>query len=450
MLSVRFMYLSSFRRPSVAGYLLRRSWSGRVLLCHRAGMAVSVQVHPSPKCLFDEPVQVRVGGLSPLQQVTMKASLTDEKGQAFHSLAFYRADEQGELDLSQCPSLGGHYTGTEPMGLFWSLTPATPFTRLVKRDVATSPLCVHIEVFDGHGTLERLPEQPLAACINERWFMKEGVRRIPVREGRVRGVLFVPPGSGPFPGVINVYTIEGGLLENRASLLANHGFTTLALAYRDYDDLPNDVINFDLDYFEEAVNFLRQHPKVKGPGVGAMGISKGADLVLSMASFLPDVVAAVVINGCITSAVFGLCFKNKLLSTGLGYTTSRIQIAESGVADIVEIMNEVNKGSVIPIENTEGTILFIVGEDDKNWKSKYYADEAIKRMKEHGKDKYELLSYPGAGHYLEPPYFPFCYASYHSVIGMHSMWGGNAKAHSFAQEHLWPKVQVFLQNALNK
>ncbi|XP_067847408.1 acyl-coenzyme A thioesterase 1-like [Heptranchias perlo] len=413
-------------------------------------MAVSVRVHPSPKCLFDEPVQVRVSGLSPLQQVTMKASLTDEKGEAFRSFAFYRADGQGELDLSQSPSLGGHYTGTEPMGLFWSLTPGTPFTRLVKKDVASSPLYVNIEVFDGHGTLGWLPEQPLAASINERWFMKEGVRRIPVREGRVRGTLFVPPGNGPFPGVVDVYTIQGGLPEYRASLLANHGFTTLALAYRDYDDLPKYVMNFDLEYFEEAVNFLRQHPKVKGPGVGAMGISKGGDLVLSMATFLPDVVAAVATNGCIASAIFGLCFKNKLVCPGLGCTASHIQIADSGVADIIKSTDEVNKDTMIPIENAEGTILFIVGEDDKNWKSKYYAEEAIKRMKEHGKDNYELLSYPGTGHYLEPPYFPFCFASYHAVARTYTMWGGNAKEHSFAQEDWWPKVQAFFQKALNK
>ncbi|XP_078419488.1 acyl-coenzyme A thioesterase 1-like [Cetorhinus maximus] len=412
-------------------------------------MAPSVRLQPSPQSLFDEPLRVRVSGLSPLQQVTMKAWLSDEKGQLFHSLAFYRADGQGELDLDHSPSLGGHYTGTQPMGLFWSLSPRTPFTRLVKRDVATS-LAVHVEVFDGHWSLDHLPVQPLAASVNQRWFMKEGVSRIPVREGRVRATLFIPPGNGPFPGVISVNDIQGGLPEYRASLLANHGFTTLALAYRRYDDLPEDVINFDLGYFEEAVNFLRQHPKVKGPGIGAVGLSKGADLVLSMATFLPDVLAAVVINGCTTSAIYGLCFKDKLISTGLGYTISRMQIADSGVADIFETINEVNEDSIIPIENAEGTILFIVGEDDKNWNSKFFAGETIKRLKQHGKDNFEILSYPGAGHYLEPPFFPFCYASQHLVIGAPTRWGGNAKAHSFAQEDLWPKVQAFLQKILNQ
>ena len=30
--------------------------------------------------------------------------------------------------------------------------------------------------------------------------MADGVQRISVREGRVRGTLFLPPGNGPFPG----------------------------------------------------------------------------------------------------------------------------------------------------------------------------------------------------------------------------------------------------------
>jgi len=33
--------------------------------------------------------------------------------------------------------------------------------------------------------------------------MAEGVKRFPVREGRIRGTLFIPPGDGPFPGKKN-------------------------------------------------------------------------------------------------------------------------------------------------------------------------------------------------------------------------------------------------------
>lgn len=188
---------------------------------------------------------------------------------------------------------------------------------------------------------------------------------------------------------------------------------------------------------------------MKRPGIGAVGISKGGDVVLSMATFLPDVRAAVIINGCNASAIIGMHFKNKVISAGVGYSLSRMRVEDSGVANIVDIMNEVNKESLIPVEKAEGTILFVVGDEDKNWKSTNYANEAIKRMKKHGNEKFDLLTYQGAGHYLEPPYFPFCYASYHSVARMYTMWGGNAKDHAFAQEDMWPKVQSFLKKTLN-
>lgn len=54
----------------------------------------------------------------------------------------------------------------------------------------------------------------------------------------------------------------GGLVEFRASLLASRGFAVLALAYFAYEDLPKELLEEDLDYFEEAANFLLAHPKV--------------------------------------------------------------------------------------------------------------------------------------------------------------------------------------------
>lgn len=54
----------------------------------------------------------------------------------------------------------------------------------------------------------------------------------------------------------------GGLVEYRASLLAARGFAVLALAYFAYDDLPNQLEEVDLEYFEEAANLLLAHPKV--------------------------------------------------------------------------------------------------------------------------------------------------------------------------------------------
>lgn len=45
-----------------------------------------------------------------------------------------------------------------------------------------------------------------------------------------------------------MYGSTGGLAEYRAAMLASRGFTTLALAYIGYDDLPQGM-ELDLEYF---------------------------------------------------------------------------------------------------------------------------------------------------------------------------------------------------------
>lgn len=69
-------------------------------------------------------------------------------------------------------------------------------------------------------------------------------------------------GNGPFPGIIDLYGTGGGLPEYRACLLANYGFAVLALAFYSYEDLPKDMKEFHLEYFEEAVNYMLQHTQV--------------------------------------------------------------------------------------------------------------------------------------------------------------------------------------------
>lgn len=69
-------------------------------------------------------------------------------------------------------------------------------------------------------------------------------------------------GKGPFPAIIDLYTFGGRLSEPRASLLAGKGYVVLALAYFGYEDLPKKPKVLQLEYFEEAVSYLRRQPEV--------------------------------------------------------------------------------------------------------------------------------------------------------------------------------------------
>lgn len=75
--------------------------------------------------------------------------------------------------------------------------------------------------------------------------------------------LLLPTGAGPFPAVLDLYTLGGGLSEKRAALLASRGFVVLALALYGHDDMPKNVAELHLDYFEEAVEFLKIQNKVR-------------------------------------------------------------------------------------------------------------------------------------------------------------------------------------------
>ena len=149
---------------------------------------VRLRLLPSARCLFDEPVQVKVSGLRSRQVVTMRARSTDEKGVVFSSSATYRADGSGEVNLDRDPSLSGSYVGVEPMGLLCSMMPDT----LHKRFQKTNSINPHVVRFSVHE--EEGEGRMLAEATNERSLLGDGVSRCPIKEGNIRGVLFTPPG----------------------------------------------------------------------------------------------------------------------------------------------------------------------------------------------------------------------------------------------------------------
>ncbi|XP_077201456.1 acyl-coenzyme A amino acid N-acyltransferase 2-like isoform X2 [Paroedura picta] len=397
--------------------------------------------------LADEPLKIHVAGLEPSQLVTVQASLTDEKGVLFQARAFYWTDQRGQVDLTRDAAVGGDYSGVQPMGLFLLLKPERPFSRLMKREVMSSPYKVRLDVFDSFHLVSQLQEQSLASQTVERWYTAPGVQRVPVRHGRVRGALFLPAGQGPFPGVIDIFGGVGGLTEFRAALLANRGFATLALAYFAYEDLPSALGPIDLEYFEEAAEFLLKHPKVRGPRLGIVAICKGAEIALAMATYLTQIEATVCING--PNAVNGYpLYYRDLCIQPIPYKYERMLITEQGAVDLSNIFGdpqaELHRGSIIPVEKAQGKILFVVGEKDRNYNSKAFATEIMERMKKLGKTHCALLSYPGAGHLIEPPSSPFCYQSWLPHLSSPVVWGGEGQAHDAAQVHSWKEIQKFL------
>ncbi|XP_067587210.1 acyl-coenzyme A thioesterase 6-like isoform X2 [Pseudorca crassidens] len=197
---------------------------------------------------------------------------------------------------------------------------------------------------------------------------------------------------------------------------------------------------------------MLQHPKVKGPSIGLLGFSKGGDLCLSMASFLKGITATAVINACVANTIAPLHYKDMIIPN-LSSDPGKYKITESGLLNLEDIWNDPlekpNHRSLIPLEKAQGPFLFIVGMDDHSWKSEFYAQIASERLQAHGKDRPQIIYYPGTGHCIDPPYFPLCRASVHAVLDQPVFYGGEPKAHSRAQVDAWQQIQTFFHKHLD-
>lgn len=208
--------------------------------------------------------------------------------------------------------------------------------------------------------------------------------------------------------------------------------------------------------------------QIRGPGIGVLSVSKGAEIGLAMACFLKQVVATVCING--TNALYDFPFRYRgLVMSPIPSFLERMQVHVSGAVSLLHYRGDprekLNQQSVFPIEKAQGQILFVIGEDDQSINSKEYAKQALEQLKSHGRSNGRMLVYPGAGHLLEPPYAPLCYASriYSLSAPNHSLsnspnyrlsqpllWGGDPVAHAAAQEHAWGEIQKFFRQHLTQ
>ena len=263
-------------------------------------------------------------------------------------------------------------------------------------------------------------------------------------------------------GVIELLGGAGGLVEFKASLLASRGFAALALAYFDYDDLPEFPPSMDIDYFEEAANWLSGHPKVLPHGIGVHSICAGSWISLLMASLQMKAVKAVVAISPVQVA-FLLPFHYKgRISDMLHFIDSKKSTTEEGCVWRDAVPTDASYSgysgppgskysAITPVEKISCPVLLVSGTGDLNVNTDFVAKFIFDRLKENGKEHLcSILRYPEAGHLIEPPYSPLCYASHNRSTGKvvgdyYLVWGGEVNAHARAQEDAWPKVLSFLR-----
>ncbi|XP_072044067.1 peroxisomal succinyl-coenzyme A thioesterase-like isoform X2 [Amphiura filiformis] len=398
--------------------------------------------------LTDEKVQIKLSGFDSGSKVTVRSFLP-EKGLHFEAHGHFVVDGNGEISMEQDPSLGGTYTDVEPMGLFWSMTQSPGQKRglrFMKKDV-NKPMQITLSVHKGHLDISALQtDAPIAKTQIQRSYMSSDVEIIKVRSGKVRGKVFKPKGPGPFKGVIDMFGGAGGLLAYRAALLASRGFAAYALPYFRYEDLPSSVGQVELEYFEEATDWLQSQSFVQPGGIGVCAVSYGTVLGARMATEFPEKISACVsISGCSANITVPMSYKGRDIPY-LNFDYSRMKTTEAGLVNIYDMIDPLETapaGALIEFEKAQN-LLFFVGMDDKNLPAQHFIDATEKRLKALGCNNYEIVRYPGCGHLIEPPYAPITLVSYYKAVDGVIEWGGSLREHQRALEHHWPKLLQFL------
>jgi len=196
------------------------------------------------------------------------------------------------------------------------------------------------------------------------------------------------------------------------------GYPTLELGYFGTANTPSFLELIPLEYFFKAIEKFKAYPDVGDKKIVIYGGSKGGELALLLGSVNPE------INGVIaqvpSSVVFqAINFNSTESTSSWSFHGEKVPFMPYAPFDYSSIKNleyldlyiksiEQKKyldESTIKVENINGPILLLSGEEDKMWPATRMSNDIIKRL-----DKYEFqfgyehISYKNAGHTLNPDF----------------------------------------------
>ncbi|MGH8905169.1 MAG: acyl-CoA thioesterase/BAAT N-terminal domain-containing protein [Egibacteraceae bacterium] len=347
---------------------------------------------------MDDPLEVRLHGLEPGVSVRIRASLKDDHNLTWQSEATFVADKTGVVDVATAIPIDGAWAEPDPYGLLWSMRPITG--QLTYDGALTGslrPLVV---------TLTALLNGEAAAQIQlERRFTAEGVRCSEWRDKDLVANLFLPAGDGPWDATLVLDGAAGGFIwaNEVAALLASRGRAALAIAYFDWRGrygLPTSITEIPLEYFRGAIERLQAHPQVRLEDLAAVGISKGAELVLLLASTYPQI-RRVVAQG--PSSYVWEAVRMDATATRSAWTLDQRPLPYATFAADDEFYRTLDKTLLLPfheralrnpeallparirVENIEAQTLLVSIAKDTLWPSTLMGEQIVKTLHEAGK-----------------------------------------------------------------
>lgn len=369
---------------------------GAVLLVGCGGsngppQGATLHVTPST-ALVDAPARIDVDGLGAGDRVVVSATATDVEGATWTGSESARADERGDARLDA----GMLLAVMRPRG-------SAAVSYLHSEGVTHVRLAASVDGRAvGHSAVARTIVAP-------------GVRdrHLTVARDGLAGDFFTSPNARGTP-VVAIGGSEGSVPTLQAAMLAAHGHPALSLSYFHAPGLPRELVRIPLEYFQRALRWVSA--RTGAQRVGLVGISRGGEGVLIIASHYPGLVAGVaaLVPG---SEYFPSPTRRNVPAWTIGGRPLPLY-------------------QPIPVERIRGPVLTVSAGRDAVWPSGEYATEIQERLR-HSRFPHPDLRYAAAGHDLgfAAPYVP--------VVDP-TQKGGAPAADAAARAALWPRLLEFL------
>lgn len=408
------------------------------------------------EAFIDEPISISVEDLKPFQLIELKASTTDVANEPWSSFAKFKANQEGIVSLNEDIPFEGSYDFANGMGLIWSMKPIA--SEVSSFALSLEPIQITLQLL--------IDDKIVNSIVIQRNWLLPNVQKIIVREQGIVGTLFIPQTQEPAPVIITFNGSDGGVNENRAALLASHGFAVFTLAYFGIEPLPATLENIEIEYIEKAFAWIKKRSDLDGSRIGIWGGSKGGELVLILGTLFPESIQAIV--GVIPScAVYPGCAEGNPLPAWRYKGALLEPIAymmpvepEAGVNRDdpiwltpyffkgIEQKPELFRDAAIKVEKIQCPILLVSGGDDQMWPSGFYSEKVKKRC-DQANVPCTHLYYPKAGHQIRIPYLPAPgLTSWHPVTKRWYFMGGTTKDNELAKQDFWPKMLKFFEDTL--
>ncbi len=421
-------------------------------------MTTKAQISIEPlQALITDKRDVRLSGFAPNTVVTVRTQSRWSTGNPWQGKARFLADANGAVDLSTAMPMDG-YRWPDALGMVWSMradsaSPAYPPS-------SPEPISIEWRAEDASGNS--------AQTTMVQHFIAEGVSRRKVAEDGVHGELFMPAGAGPHPVVIYMNGSSGGISPCMAAVFAANGYACLALGVFNYEGRPKYISDVELEYFENALQWVRRTLQPKAGFVAMAGISRGSEMSLLSASYFPDLVSAVI--GYVPTSTINSVASAGKPEEGRDADTWRYQgqflpnvwkpsktadwslaIAQNGegvrqtpafVSTLAD--PEAVARASIPAEKIRCPVLLLSASDDGFWPSTLYSQLLLKKLRGYAKH----VDLPDAGHYVFYPGLPTTVINKkHAMSGAEVCAGGTPEANAKANELGHREVLAFLAQA---